>query len=192
MRPFLHGRLAKWRRLLELSSATLAKYNQLDLDLAPALTAYLNDAIATYHALERVEAENRLLAAKARFVTAQQGVDPLRYEPVTTRRRSMQRTVALHVLQESSEQVRFDHLTDRQALEQGLEDLRPLVLVARERGWVPLPPYDQVALEVLWRRIQSEPETGTTARSFDLRLHVADVLLLLEQLLNGSSGSGPH
>ena len=183
MRPFLHARLAKWRSLLDQSNATLVKYNRLDLDLAPALTAYLDRAVETYKGLQRSEGENRLLAAKARFVTALQGIDPLRYEPVSTRRRSMQRTVALHVLQEASAQVRDDHRADRELLEIALEELRPSVLTALERGWIPALPLDQARLEELWRRLLREPETRPATRPLELRLNVADILLLLEELV---------
>ncbi|MSR61213.1 MAG: hypothetical protein EXS08_02030 [Planctomycetes bacterium] len=186
MIPFLHDRLQKLQHLLERSSATLVKYNHLDLDLAAALTACLDEAIGAYRALDRTDVENKLLALKAQYVTAQHGVHPFRLEPVLNQRRAMQRTIALHVLQESAQQVRSDCLHDQQMLSQGRVDLGPIVLHAFSKGLIEVPQdgsWDQKRLEELWHRLLREPETQLAARQLATKLNSLDILLLLEELV---------
>lgn len=186
MLPFLHERLQRLQHLLERSSATLVKYNRLDLDLAAALTACLDEAIDAYHALGRSDVENRFLALKAQYVTALHGVHPLRLEPVTSHRRTMQRTIALHVLQESAEQVRSDCSRDEQTLSQGKADLGPIVLLAFGKGLIEVPPggtLDQRQLEELWQRLLRDAETQLAARQLATKLNALDILLLLEELV---------
>ena len=84
MLPFLHDRLQKLQQLLERSNAVFFKYNQLDLDLALALTGFLDEAISLYRALNRTSTENELLALKAQFVSAEHGTHPLTLERITS------------------------------------------------------------------------------------------------------------
>lgn len=186
MLPFLHERLQRLRRLLEGSNAALVKYNELDLDLAAALTAWLDEAVAVYRDLGRTEVENRLLALKAGFVSAQHGVHPQRLEVVRGHRRTLQRTIALHALQEGAEQVRADHRLDEQALAQGKEELVPLVLTALEQGLLAealdgAP--NQARLQEQWQRLLRAPATRLAARHVAMRLNATDILLLLEDVL---------
>lgn len=191
MLPFLHDRLRTLDALLARSSAVLAKYNARDLDLADALTGFLDEAIAAYRTLQRPTAENRLLALKAEYVAARHGTDPTTLARVTTHRRTLERAVALRVLQASAEQVRDDVTHDRQALDGAAALLRPLVLAGIQRGVIAVP-WDpsggQAALDRLWRDLLAAPELGLAARQVALEASPFDILLLLAGLLEAAAG----
>lgn len=189
MQPFLHGRLQSLERLLARASEVLAKYNRLDLDLAPALTGYLDDAIATQRALQRGAAENELLALKAQFVSAEHGVHPVTLERATGHRRELLRGVALRVLQHSAEQLRNDIARDRQRLDEATVQLRPIVLLAFRQGLITARtrrPMSQARLETLWRDLLRETDVALAARQLAMQLSLHDILLLLADLVDAS------
>lgn len=189
MQPFLHGRLQSLERLLARASEVLAKYNRLDLDLAPALTGFLDDAIATQRALQRGAAENELLALKAQFVSAEHGVHPVTLERATGHRRELLRGVALRVLQHSAEQLRNDIARDRQRLDEATVQLRPIVLLAFRQGLITARtrrPMSQARLETLWRDLLRETDVALAARQLAMQLSLHDILLLLADLVDAS------
>ncbi|MBL8350547.1 MAG: hypothetical protein JNL87_09545 [Burkholderiaceae bacterium] len=189
MQPFLHGRLQSLERLLARASEVLAKYNRLDLDLAPALTGFLDDAIATQRALQRGPAENELLALKAQFVAAEHGVHPVTLERATGHRRELVRGVALRVLQQSAEQLRNDIARDRQRLDEASVQLRPIVLLAFRQGLITSRtrrPMSNARLETLWRDLLREPDVALAARQLAMQLSLHDILLLLADLVDAS------
>lgn len=191
MQAFLHERLQALQRLLARSSAVLAKYNRLDLDLAAALTDFLDEAIAGSRTLGRAQLENQLLALQAQFVSAQQGTHPLTLERSTGHRRELQRAVALHVLQRSAELLRDDIARDDRALAEGRALLRPIVLAAIQHGLVDPQanaPLGQPALEALWQSLLKSPELHLAARQLAMQLGVYDIQLLLAELTQAASG----
>ena len=190
MLPFLHDRLRAAEALLASSSQVLAKHNRLDLDLAPALTAFLDQAIASYRTLNRASEENQLLALQAEFVCATHGVNPLTLERVTSHRREMQRAVALRVLQRSGEQLRADLERDAKLLADASAQLRPIVLAAMQKGLLrPRPgrPMSQVQIERLWRAVLNEPDLALAARQLAMQVSVYDIQLLLADLIDAAT-----
>ena len=189
MLSFLHERVRTLERLLARSSAVLAKYNSSDLDVAAALTDFLDDTIAVYHTLNQATVENRMLALKADFVTASQGTNPLTFERVTTYRRAMQRAVALRVLQASAEQLRTDLELDAKQLGDASTLLRPIVLAAFRNGLVDgsrsTPPHHQ-NVETLWRVLLADDDIELAARQVAMQVSVYDIQLLLDTLLDAA------
>lgn len=190
MQTFLHERLQALQRLLARSSEVLAKYNRLDLDLAAALTDFMDEAIAGSRTLGRAQLENQLLALLAQFVSAQQGTHPLTLERTIGHRRELQRSVALHVLQRSAELLRADIALDSQALSDGRALLRPIVLAAIQQGLVDpragAPP-GQPELEALWGSLLQSPDIHLAARQLAMQLGVYDIQLLLAELIQAAS-----
>ena len=194
MQPFLHQRLQALAGLQAASSAMLAKYNRLDLDLAPALSAFLDQAVQGYRALGLASAENRLLALQAQTVSAAQGTHPDTLERVASHRRELQRAVALRVLQHSAEQLRGDIERDQRQLDDTRAQLRPMVLLALQLGLVTLrgrQPPALARLEALWRAMLAHTDLQLAARQLAMQASVHDVLLLLAGLLEAARGSVP-
>ena len=194
MQPFLHQRLQALAGLQAASSAMLAKYNRLDLDLAPALSAFLDQAVQGYRALGLASAENRLLALQAQTVSAAQGTHPDTLERVTSHRRELQRAVALRVLQHSAEQLRGDIERDQRQLDDTRAQLRPMVLLALQLGLVTLRGRQPLALprlETLWRAMLAHADLQLAARQLAMQASVHDVLLLLAGLVEAARGSVP-
>lgn len=190
MLPFLHERLRATEALLAVSSKVLAKHNRLDLDLAPALTAFLDQTIAAYRALNRTSAENQLLALQAEHVSASQGVNPLTLERVTSHRREMQRAIALRVLQRSAEQLRADLERDAKLLADAAAQLRPILLAAMQKGLVRPrvgKPMSQAQLDRLWRAVLNEPDLSLPARQVAMQVSVYDIQLLLADLIDAAT-----
>ena len=192
MQAFVHERLQALQRLLARSSEVLAKYNRLDLDLAAALTDFLDEAVAVCRALGRASNENLLLALKAQFVSAQQGIHPVTLERVSGHRRELQRAIALQVLQRSAELLRADIARDSQALDEGRGQLRTIVLLAIRDGLLPLQarrPPSQRQLDALWRHLLQAPDIQLAARQVALQLGVYDIQLLLAELIQAARSS---
>lgn len=192
MLPFLHERMRALEHLMAQSSAVLNKYTRLDLDLGPALTAFLDDTIAGYRALTRSSAENQMLVLKAQFISATQGVHPLTLERVTGHRREMVRAIALRVLQSSAEKLRNDLATDDQTIAEGRALLRPIVLLAEQKGLIPLragTALNQQELDELWRQLLQEADISLAARQVAMQLSLYDIQLLLAELISAIRGS---
>ena len=194
MQVFLHQRLQALARLQATSSAVLAKYNRLDLDLAQALAAFLDEAVQTYRALNQAGTENRLLALQAQTVSAAHGTHPDTLEQVASHRRALQRAVALRVLQQSAEQLRADIERDQRALDEARAQLRPMLLAAFQHGLVALPQRkapSAAQLGKLWLAMVAHPELQLAARQLALRASVHDLLLLLAELVDAARASLP-
>lgn len=189
MLPFLHARIQALERLLAQSSVVLDKYNRLDLDLAAALTACLDEAIDTYRALQRSSAENEWLALKAQFVSAEHGVHPVTMERVVGHRRELLRAVALRVLQHSAEQLRGGIAQDRQRLDDAVAQLRPIVLLAFRQGLITprtRVPMSAARIEALWHALLREPDIALAARQLAMQVSVHDIHLLLSDLVTAA------
>lgn len=189
MLPFLHDRLQKLQQLLERSNAVFVKYNQLDLDLALALTGFLDEAISLYRALNRASAENELLALKAQFVSAEHGTHPLTFERITSHRREMMRSIALRVLQQSALQLRTDYEQVTQTLNEARIQLRPIVLLAMQKGLISQSQRKQISqhqLDELWRSLLKEPDIVLAARQVAMQISLFDIQLLLSELITAA------
>jgi hypothetical protein len=114
-----------------------ALYVGLDLELPVVVVTFLDDATALYHRLGSAEAENEMLALKAQFAAARGGVHPLTLERVTSRRREMERSIALRVLLVSADRLRTDCAEVRQTLATTRDRLAPLALYAFQKGLLP-------------------------------------------------------
>ena len=183
MLPFLHGKLPALECLLARSSEVPVKYNRLDLDLAAALTACLDEAINSHRALQRGTAENEWLALKAQFVSAAHGVYPVTLERVIGHRRELMRGVALRVLQQSAERLRTDIAQHRQRLDDALAPLRPIVLLAFRQGLITpraRVPMSAARIKALWRDLLREPDIALAARQLAMQVSVHDILLLAD------------
>ena len=194
MQAFLHQRLQALTRLQALSSAVLTKFNRLDLDLAAALSSFLDEAVQTYRALNQAGAENRLLALQAQTVSAAHGTHPDTLAQVASHRRALLRAVALRVLQQSAEQVRTDIERDQRALDEARTQLRPMLLAAYQHGLLALrqrKPYSAAQLDKLWLAMVAHPELQLAARQLALRTSVHDLLLLLAELVDAARASLP-
>jgi hypothetical protein len=187
VRPFLHERLHRFERLLEASNTALRAYNDLDLGISDIVGSFLEGAAAEYHTVGTAEAENDMLALRAQLASAHRGIDPFTTERVTTRRREMERAVALRVLLRSSERLREDCDGVRQQLAATREQLVPIVLYALQKGFLPAEPdraVPQDEIEAAWRSLLDDPESQAAARHLAMNASTFDIVLLLGDLLD--------
>lgn len=191
MRPFLHQRLRSLEQLQADCSAVLIKYNQVDLDLANALAGFIDAAVASYRSLNLASTENQLLALQAQTVSAAHGIHPDTLERTVGHRRELQRAVALRVLQLCSRQLRDDIDRCHQTLADARSQLLPLVLVAIDRGLVPMSALQQpdpTQIESLWRALLGIAEVQLAARRLAMQIALPDLHLLLGDLVNAARG----
>jgi hypothetical protein len=189
VQPFLHDRLRRLDQLLEKNTALLVKHRDRDWDLGPAVEAFFGDAVASLKSLGLTAVENELASLMAQFHSAREGTHPFTLQPITTRRRTMERAVALHVLTAAGERLRSESGRGHQQLEDGRAQARALVLNALARGVLQpgdLPLVDAQAAEALWRRLLAHGELHLAARQLAMLLHAADITLLLFDLAGPS------
>jgi hypothetical protein len=186
--PFLHDRQTRCAELLDGSTAALRAYSARDLGTSEAVHGFLDSAAQEYRALGLSSGENELVGLLAQFTSAREGVNPVTSERVSLRRREMERSVALRVLEIAAERIRTDHASVGARLEQAREQLAPLVVHALGAGLV-TPAADgtltQSDLEQTWLRLLNDPETASAARLIAMHISAADVLLLIADLLAG-------
>lgn len=188
MPAFLHDRQDRLETLLGASTSALRTHTARDLGTAQVVSAFLDDSAAQYRTLGLSSGENELVGLLAQFTSAREGVDPLTSQRVTTRRREMERGVALRVLLIAAERLRTDLAADRAVLDGSREQLAPLVLHALAHGMVVPGPDGAIAqdgLEQMWRRLLNDEQTASTARLVAMQVAAPDVLLLLAGLLSG-------
>ncbi len=192
MLPFLHGHLQQLTEVLVRSNEVFDKFSRLDLDLSPALTALLDQAVAAYRARSDSKAENELLALKAQFVATEQGVNPLTFERIAGHKRRLTRTIALRVLQQCAQILRADARTIADQLADARAQLRPIVLLGVQKGLIALdpPPSAQDELDILWKALVKEPEIALAARQLAMQVGPFDILLLLAELIAAAADAG--
>lgn len=182
MKVFVHDRLHKLEAMLLRSNQVLAKYNNLDLDLAVAVNAFLDLAIDEHRTMQLSAVENTMLALKAQFVSAEQGTHPDTLLRSTGHRRELVRAIALRVLQHSAEQLRNSTAELQQQLLIATRQLQPLVLLALREGLLPLrgrKRLSQRALQRLWTALLDAPSSALAARQLAMQISLHDILLLL-------------
>jgi hypothetical protein len=187
VQPFLHDRLQRLERLLEASNIALRAYTDQALQTIAIVGDLLDEAGQAYRTMGDTGAENELLALRAQLTSAQRGIDPLTSERVATRRRELERSVALRVLLHSGERLRTDHAQVRQRLNDARDQLTPMVLYAVQKGLVAIGDdrdVSQTELEHLWRSLLEDPESQASARHLAMSVASHDVLLLLADLLS--------
>lgn len=178
---------------LESSAAALKAYMAHELDLVPIALDFLGATAAAYRTLGVIDAENEMLALRAQLVSAHGGVNPRTLERVARHRRELERTITLSVLQASADRLRDDYASTRDALAQAREQLLPIVAYALGKGLIPADPgheYTAQELEELWQVIIADPEIQPSARQLGMRYSLADIVVILGDLLAASSG-GP-
>lgn len=192
MLPFLHGRRQQLAQVLERSNEVFGKFSRMDLDLAPALAAHLDEAVALYRARGDSKAENELLALKAQLVATEQGINPLTSERIAGHRRQLIRAIALRVLQQSALVLRADAETIDGQLADAGRQLRPIALLGIQKGLIVLDPApkDQDELDAVWKALASEPEIALAARQLAMQVGPFDLLLLLGELIAAAAASG--
>jgi hypothetical protein len=183
MQVFRHGRLQELVRLLARSNAVFTKFNASDLDLPQDLVNFLDDAITSCHRLSLAIGENALLAMKAQFVSAQQGINPMTLERATSHRRALERAIALSVLQRSGQQLRADIAADDETLAAVRTLLVPIALHALHKRLAPESPLSQTELESLWKALMQDSDLQSAARQVAMMAHQSDILILLGDLL---------
>ena len=98
------------------------------------------------------------------------------------------------MLQQCSEQLRSDCDDDRRQLTDATQQLRPLLLLALQKGLLALPAkpakaraparaVSQKAVQALWRSVLATPDMGLAARQLALQLSATDIELLLIGLI---------
>jgi hypothetical protein len=189
VQPFIHERIQRFDHLLSTASAALRAYNDLELETATIVVGFLAETSAAYQTMGNAAAENEMLALQAQLTSARRGVDPMTLERATTRRRELERAVALRVLLVSGERLRTDHAHLQQRLRETREQLAPIVVYALQKGLaapVPDQPPTQVDLEHLWRALLDDPESQAAARHLAMSVATHDLLLLMADLLESS------
>jgi hypothetical protein len=187
VQPFLHERVRRFDQLLSAASAALRAYNDLDLETASIVAGVLAETSAAYQAMGDTAAENEMLGLQAQLASARRGLDPMTLER-TTRRRELERAVALRVLLIGGERLRSDHGRLQQRLRETREQLAPMVVHALQKGLAsatgPMP--TQADLEHLWRALLDDPEAQASARHLAMSVGTHDLLLLLADLLESA------
>lgn len=194
MHVFLHGRLETLARVLEGSNAALRAHSAGDT--AETAAAHLDEASEAYRTLGLADAENQVLSLKAELSSARRGWHPVTLERVQTRRREMERSIALHVLTTTAERLRSDCAEAQRTLLETRERMVPIVLYALQKGSLspdPLGRMTQGELERAWQSLDHDPEIQTAARQVALTVSAADIALILGDLLSsvGSSEKRP-
>jgi len=189
MPPFLHLRMQRIEGLLQSADAALRASAERSLSAVDAAAAHLAEAGSTYDELGIPDAANQMIELSAQMAEARSGINPLTLERVATRRREMERTVALYAVQTSSTRLRSDYSDVRRSLEALREGLSPLALYAIQQGMVPTTPdrsLTQEELEAVWQALRDDPESRPATRQVLANAARTDVLLVLGDLLDAA------
>lgn len=191
MQVFVHDRLRKLDALLLRSSQVLVKYNNLDLDLAVAVSHFLDEAIDVHRTMQLNADENALLALKAQFVSAEHGTHPDTLLRSTGHRRELVRAIALRVLQHSAEQLRHSTADLQHKLLEATRQLQPLVLLALREGLLPLRRrrLSPRAVQRLWTALLEASVSALAARQLAMQISIYDILLLLGEQVDSATSN---
>lgn len=187
MLPFLHQRLQGLEPLLQSADDALRATSDSSPALVDLVLAHLDAAGAVYAELSVPDARNLVVELAAQMAAARDGINPLTHERVATRRREMQRTVALHLVQASSERLRTDYADVSRSLTALRERLTPLALYAVQEGLVPPTPdgdLPQAELEAVWQALLQDPQSRGAARQVAATATFPDILITLGDLLD--------
>jgi hypothetical protein len=190
---FVHGRKQQVEALLVRANAVFTKHNQLDLDFLPALKDLLAAAAEHYRSQNRSAEENELLSLAAQVVAAEQGMNPLNGERVTTHRRGLRRAIGLKALQDCAALLRGDAAALARRISDGEGQLRPIILLSLQQGLLPTDfrHEDEAALDTLWTRVLQDASTTLAARQLAMQLGPHDIRLLLRDLLAAAASPPP-
>lgn len=186
MRRFLHDRQRRLEERLADSSAALQAYLALNVAMPESVLGFLDRTAAQYRALGDPDAENEMLALEAQLSAAHRGLNTETLELVPRGRREYERAVALQVLLAGAARLRTDLVRTGQLIDQAQERLSPIVCIGLQKGL--LSPsasgqYRQAELEAAWQSLLGDPDLRAPAQQLAMGVTVADILLLLADLL---------
>lgn len=187
MQPFLHDRLQRLSDLLDAGSGALRACSHDDLAAGDVVATFLATAAERYRALGLQLEENEVLALSAELQAARRGLVLATGERVTSRRRDLERTVALRVIVQSLDRLRGAVGRDADRLRSAREQLAPVVVHALQHGLVPLlddREDEGRAAEVRWRAVCEDPTTRPAALQLLTSVSTADAVLVLLDLLH--------
>jgi hypothetical protein len=185
VQPFLHDRLQRLSELLDAGSTALRTCSRDELTAADVVGDLLAQAADRYAALGLHVEENAVLALSAELQAARRGV-VLATGERTSRRRELERTVALRVLVQALDRLRDAVRRDQDRLAAARESLAPVVVYALQSGLVaPLQDGDDAgrAAEVRWRALTDDATTRPIVLQLLTGVSAADALLVLLDLL---------
>ncbi len=186
MQPFLHDRLQRLSDLLEAGSRALRTCARDELAAADVVGPFLTAAADAYGGLGLQAEQNEVLALGAELQAARRGLVLATGERVASRRRDLERAVALRVLVAGLDRLRAGVRSDAEHLRAAREQLAPVVVYALQSGLVePLQDGDDVgrAAERRWRAVSEDHSTRPTALQVLTGVSAADAVLLLLDLL---------
>jgi hypothetical protein len=194
VQPFLHDRLQRLVDLLDAGSSALRTCSHDDLRAADVVGHYLDTAADRYRALGLQVEENEVLTLSVELEAAKRGVVLATGERLTSRRRDLERTVAVRVLVQSLDRLRNDVSRDDDRLRTAREQLAPVVVYAVQSGLVaPLKDDDDPgpAAEGRWRALCEDATTRPAALQLLTSISAADALLVLLDLLDAIAAPAP-
>ena len=91
------------------------------------------------------------------------------------------------MLQQSALQLRTDYEQVTQTLNEARIQLRPIVLLAMQKGLIPQhKQISQHQLDELWRSLLKEPDIVLAARQVAMQISLFDIQLLLSELITAA------
>ncbi len=186
MRRFLHDRQRRLEERLAASSAALRAYLALDPTMGEHVLSFLDRTAGEYRTMGDPDAENEILALEAQLAAARGGLNPITLQQVTRHRRENERAIGLQALLASAARLRTDLSGTRQQLDEAQERLLPMVSVGLQKGLLspsPTGQYQQAELEAAWQSLVDDPGLRASAQQLAMDVTVADILLLLADLL---------
>jgi hypothetical protein len=187
VQPFLHDRLQRLSDLLDAGSGALRTCSHDELGAAEVVAQFLGAAAERYRALGLQVEENEVLALSAELQAARRGLVLATGERITSRRRDLERTVAVRVLVQSLDRLREAVSRDTDRLRSAREQLAPVVVFALQNGLVtPLDDGedDGRAAELRWRAVCEDATTRPAALQLLTSTSTADAVLVLLDLLH--------
>lgn len=194
MQPFLHDRVQRLGELLASSGVGLRAYATSEPTLPTLVAGFLTSAAQTYGALSLHVAENEMLALHAELVAARRRVTPASPEQVPSRRRELERSVALRVLLQSADRLRTDMGRDQERLRVARDQLAPVVVYALQNRLIELAevPDDGESAAQKWSVLCAHAETQPATQQVLATTSSHDCVLLVLDLLTAIAHSRPQ
>lgn len=194
MQPFLHDRLQRLSSLLDAGSDALRTCSRDELTAGDVVSDFLDAAGERYRALGLQVEQNEVLALGAELEAARRGLVLATGERVTSRRRDLERAVALRVLVHTLGRLRDAVSRDVDRLRSARDQLAPVVVYALQGGLITLLQDEEDAgraAELRWRVVSEDATTRPTALQVLTGISAADALLLLLDLLEAVAPADP-
>mgnify|MGYP001287950390 CR=1 FL=1 len=184
---FVISRQEKVTGLLKKVSSLYESYNNREYDFEENLLKLLDDVKTYYENENRYAAITMTQSLKSDMLSTLKGIDPVKFEKITTGRRNLQLTTGFRVLKETDNHLRIELDNINAKLEEAEQIIGQVILTALQAGIISFEELKaditHTEIETMWKKISNDINLLLVQKKILLLVSYFDIIIKTEAVI---------